>query len=215
MFLSPYAQHSSNWGVFAGSVSSKFAGDQANSADEVRFNIHHTYQAGLMYEYGLKEDVLLNAQLAYKKIEGTVLTENKNYDPEDENSDKFIKTTEVKLHYLSLPVYFKIISDNGNWQYSVGLIYDYLVHSNGRNLQTNQSQSLVHYIRNFNLSASVSLGYKFHIKKQFFTLDLVYSQGVINLAESTTSALQDELPRLKTSTAETRFTWVIPFNSEQ
>ncbi|MBU2885863.1 PorT family protein [Gilvimarinus agarilyticus] len=208
-------QNRSNWGISVGSVSNKFTGDDPSSLSEYRFSIYTSYQVGALYEYAISSDVYLTSTPSYKQTGGTLWRENDAFDPNDEDSEKLIKTAKLKLHYLSIPVYFKVISDNTKWQYSVGLVYEYLIHHHGKNIQTQQDIQLSNYIHSYNLSASVSLGYRFHIKQQHFTIDLIYAQGLVNITQDLSQNNNNELPRLKTTSAETRFTWLLPHKNLQ
>ncbi|MCV9387544.1 PorT family protein [Reichenbachiella ulvae] len=205
------AQEKINLGIFAGSVTNKFVGDRTSDVAEVRFQFGNAYQYGIMVDYGLKSDVYLAFTPSFKLSKGNLQEINPDYVLNSDQS--FITTKNISLHYLSLPLELKLISDNQHWQFFTGLIYNQLLSAKGKNTRTNETSDLSQAIKNYNFSAMVGLGYRLHIFKQLITLDLRYTQGLINISEGEQQNTQN-LPRLKTTSVESRLTWVLPIGKK-
>lgn len=205
------AQEKMHLGPFAGSVTNQFVGDRVSDVAEVRFQFGNAYQAGLMVDYGIKPDVFIAFTPSYKLSKGTLQEINPDYVPNSNRS--FIMTRDISLHYLSLPLELKLISDNDKWQFFTGPIYNLLLRARGKNIRTNETSDLSSAIKNYNLSAMVGLGYRFHIFHQVITFDMRYTQGLINITDGEQSNNQN-LPRIKTTSVESRITWVLPLGKE-
>jgi hypothetical protein len=210
---SSHAQEKMQVGVFVGSVTNQFVGDRVSSISEIRFKFGNSGQMGCMVDYSIKKDVSLSLHPSYKLVKGTLLEENENYDPETDDDEKFLATQDIQLSYLTLPLELKLISDNRHWQFFCGLAYGLLIEAKSRDIQTKSNSDISHYIENHNLSATVGLGYRFQIKKQLFTIDLRYAQGLMNIASGKYS--KTDFPRLKSTSAETRINWILPFGNRE
>lgn len=204
------AQPTIHKGIFFGSISSRFSGDDTRDYTPLRFTFGHAYHGGLILDLEIKPDIFLSWTPSYKLIKGsiwsptTVATSNKD----------FVRTMDLKLHYLSMPLELKIISDNSKWQFFTGLVYDHLVKGTGR-LPGDQSYDLSKVIESSNLSATIGLGYRIKIKRQVFTIDLRYSQGILNISNGNKDISDQNVPRIKTFSTDTRVSWILPHKKKE
>ncbi|MGL1886082.1 MAG: hypothetical protein OCD76_06175 [Reichenbachiella sp.] len=207
-----YAQFRS--GIYFGSVTTQLEGDRLSSFSEVKFGINHSYQYGVSIEYAIKDDVAIAFTPSYKQQGGTMYEENLEYDEKDEESEQWLASEEFIFHCISFPAYLRLISDNKHWQFSVGVIYDYIFIAEGKNISTGETFTPEN-VKKYNLSGSLNIGYRFNLFHQAFTIDLFYNQGVVNITDNFRNINDDFLPRLKLSSGETRFAWILPILNER
>ncbi len=202
-------------GIFGGSVTNQFVGDRVSNISEMRFKFGNAFQSGIMVDYAIKKDVSLAIYPSFKQSKGTILEENLNYDPDLEMDDQFIETQHLALQIFSLPIELKLISDNRKWQFFTGLTYDQIIKATSVNIQSNQKSDISNVVENFNVSATIGLGYRLQIKNQLFTIDIRYAQGLVNVSNVKSDSSTTDFPRLKTTSAESRLTWVLPFGNRE
>lgn len=199
-------------GLYAGSVTNKFEGDRVTKLFEVGFRMSHSVSAGFVLDIPIRSDVYITFIPGYKNISGTIYEANEEYNDqidqgiEEPTVPKRIDISTLKFQYAALPVLVKIISDNKRWQFMAGLEPAWNFSSQMKDLDTGEQSDIKDVIRNINLSAIFGFGYKFKIKKARFSFDLMYTQGLLNMSSG--QKVQDGIvPRVKSTTGETRLTW--------
>lgn len=199
-------------GLYVGSVTNKFEGDRVTKLFEVGFRVNSSISGGVVVDIPIKSDVYLTFIPGYKNISGTVYERNEEYNDqidqgiEEPTVPKTINISTLKFQYIALPVLLKIISDNTHWQFMAGLEPAWNFNSEMKTLDTGENTNINETIRDINLSAIFGFGYRFKIKNARFAFDLMYTQGLLNMSEG--QKVQDgSVPRVKSTTGETRLTW--------
>lgn len=199
-------------GLYAGSVTNKFEGDRVTKLFDVGFRIKSSASVGLVFDFPIKSDIYITFTPGYKNISGTIYETNEAYNDqidqgiEEPTVPEIIDVSTMKIQYIALPVLLKIISDNKHWQYMAGLEPAWNFNSKLKDLDTGEDINIDQYIRSISLSAIFGFGYRFKIKKARFAFDLIYTQGLLNLSEGQ-KVLEGVVPRVKSTTGETRLTW--------
>ncbi|WP_422360266.1 outer membrane beta-barrel protein [Reichenbachiella sp.] len=199
-------------GLYVGSVTNKFEGDRVTRLFEVGFRVHSSASAGLVFDLPIKPDVYITFIPGYKNISGTIYEANEAYDEQIDAGievptvPKTVDLSTMNLNYLALPVLLKIISDNEHWQFMAGLEPAWNFKASLKDLNTGEKEDVKHYVRDINLSAIFGFGYRFKIKNTRWAFDLMYTQGLLNMSHGQ-KVLEGVVPRVKSTTAETRLTW--------
>jgi hypothetical protein len=203
------------FGVYVGSSTSEFKGDNVAAIYSVGFAPYTSVSVGLLIDIPIKSDVLISIQPGFKTIGGIVFMSQEDAGipvqftgSEEPQEVIFVDVLDIKVKYLYLPILMKVISDNKRWQFVGGIETAWAFDSKMRNLIQNETYDIGSEIRNVNLAALVGLGYRFKIKKTKFSIDLLYSQGMLNVSTAMPEGAMN-VPRVKLVAAETRLTWYI------
>ncbi|WP_420582843.1 outer membrane beta-barrel protein [Reichenbachiella sp.] len=199
-------------GIAIGSVTNKFEGDRVSKFFDVGFRMHSSLLVGLVLDVPIKEDVYITFSPGYKEISGTIYEENEEYIDqieqgiEEPNVPRFIDVSFLEIDNLSLPILLKIISDNKRWQFMAGIETLWNFRSELTILDTGEQINVRSFMKSVNYTAIFGLGYRFKIKKARFAFDLMYTQGLNNMS-SGRELPNGSVPRIKSTTGETRLTW--------
>lgn len=210
-------------GVQVGLNRSKIEGDNQGDVFGAYYGPYLAKMTGLVIDIPLKPDMYISFQPGYKwsgaemQIENSledIIEQLPEFDPEDlpkELLNPWIDYGELKLQYLTLPLYFKLISDNQRWQFIVGIETSILTNASLYVIKTNSTEDVKNDLNQFNYAAAVGLGYRFNLFNNRFTINMTYTQGLNNL-----SAGEGVDPnfdsRIKMTSSDMRLTWYVPFN---
>ncbi|MEP2276595.1 MAG: outer membrane beta-barrel protein [Reichenbachiella sp.] len=212
LFMANSAYSQKAIGLYVGSVTNQFEGDRVKKLFDVGFRMHSSMSVGLVLDIPIKEDVYLTAIPGYKNIAGTVYEENEEYYDqidqgiEEPSVPRLVDISVLEFDYFALPILLKLISDNKRWQFMAGIESAFNLKSNLNELKTGEDIDIGSYITNINYSAIFGLGYIFKIKKSRFSIDLMYTQGLVNMSSGLELPFGN-VPRVKSTTGETKLTW--------
>lgn len=202
-------------GAYIGSVTNKFEGDDVSDFTDLRFNVNSSIGAGVVVDIPITSDVYITLIPGYKNISGTSYKSNPIYEFQVNNgleptAPRYKDVADIKIQYIALPVLLKVISDNERWQFMAGIEPAWSFKSDLTDLESSTDHKIGQHIRDINVSAIFGFGYRFKLLKQRFAFDLMYTQGLLNISSGYQIDIAS-VPRVKTTTGESRLTWYLPF----
>jgi hypothetical protein len=188
------------FGFHAGFNSGKFSGD---SPRNFKYTGKLQYNAGLLFDWPLKEDVFISVAPTYV-ISGSKL----QYPFEiSEDESEYRDSVDLKLQMFTLPLALKIISDNDRWQFSGGFEFAFPIKLLADN--SVEENDLTKDINSIGLNMIFGIGYRIPIEKNILVINLAYSQGLTNLANNG-DATDSLLPRIRFTSFRLTAAWLLP-----
>lgn len=182
-----------------GLVSGRFAGD---SPPNSVYSSKIQYTVGLNFDLRLKDDLFLAFSPGYAKG-GSKLQYPKEVDGEQVYEDSI----NLLLQVVNLPVVIKIISNNGKYQFSGGFMASVPISlSADNNVREND---ITDQLNGAAFSMLFGIGYRIPIERSLLVIDLVYAQGLTNLANNIENP-DTYLPRIRYSTFSLTAGWYLP-----
>jgi hypothetical protein len=193
-----YAQ--SYFGLQIGVNSGKFSGD---SPPNFKYSGKIQYNAGLLFDWQLKDDIFLSAAPSY------LISGSKLQYPFEINEDEieYGDSVDLKIQMFTLPVLVKILSDNQRWQFSGGFEFAFPTKLLADN--SVEEIDLTNDINGIGLNMIFGLGYRIPIERSVLVINLGYSQGLTNLANNE-DATDSLLPRIRFTSFRLTATWLLP-----
>ncbi|UXX79617.1 PorT family protein [Reichenbachiella carrageenanivorans] len=215
--MSSFAHGQTNFGIYVGSVTNKFEGDDVSKLTDLRFSIKSTITTGVVIDIPVASDVYITIIPGYKTIAGTTYKSNPLYEVQvnlglSPTAPRYKDISDIKLQYIALPVLLKVISNNERWQFMAGIESAWSFSSKLTDLEIDSKIEIGQHIRDINVSAIFGFGYRFNLLKQKFAFDLMYTQGLLNVSSGYQLDVAS-VPRVKTTTGESRLTWYLPLKS--
>ena len=160
------------------------------------------YHANIDFYYGIRSDIFLGIALSYHYLGMKLQTLDTIFEisPFSTGGQNVIIKTElkdsvkIKIDYLALPVSLHVISDNEKFQFDTGIILGFPVKSEYDN---GESTVAIDYLKNMNISAIFAIGYRLPIYDRRLSINVFYSQGLINIRKQK-ETFNDDQKRLKT-----------------
>ncbi len=159
-------------GFYGGINSGKLSGDTPPGTS---YQTRKGLVAGLFGEIRIAKDVFLGLHPAYLQ-KGSNIT----LKPITEGQDPI--QNELSLDYFSVPVLFKIETGSGSTYFSGGLDFAFLMSANLDLL--GEEIDVQEIMRKFDLSMDFAFGGKIPLGSPFLTLELRYSQSLLNVADT-------------------------------
>lgn len=159
-------------GFYGGVNNSNLSGDTPSGTS---YQTRKGLVAGLFGEIRIARDVFLGLHPGYIQ-KGTLVT----LKPVNEGEDPI--ENDLSLDYFSVPVLFKIETGKGATYFSGGLDFAFLMSASldlpGKEIDAQE------IMRNFDLSMNFAFGGKIPLGSPFLTLELRYSQSLLNVADT-------------------------------
>lgn len=191
-------------GIFAGLNSGKLSGDSPGRFKYVN-SLNLTF--GIEYDLQLKEDVFLSFQTAYVNA-GSKLQHPKEIDEEEVWEDSI----SLDFNLVAVPIFLKLISDNKKFQFSGGFEMVFPTKFSADN--SSETTDLLDRVNKVNLNMLFGIGYRIPIDNNLLLINLVYSQGLTNLANN----LEDPdsiLPRIRLTSFRLTVGWFLPMGKNR
>ena len=199
MAVATVAVSQSYIGPQIGLVSGKLTGD---SPPNSVYSSKIQYTVGLNFDLRLKDDLFLAFSPGYAKG-GSKLQYPKEVDGEQVYEDSI----NLLLQVVNLPVVIKIISNNGKYQFSGGFMASVPISlSADNNVREND---ITDQLNGAAFSMLFGIGYRIPIERSLLVIDLVYAQGLTNLANNIENP-DSYLPRIRYSTFSLTTGWYLP-----
>ncbi len=199
MALSWGAVSQSYIGPQVGLVSGKFTGD---SPRNFVYSPRLQYNAGLNFDLRLKDDVFLAFSPVYAKG-GSKL----QYPAEVDGKQIYKDSIDLIMQIIDLPVVIKIISNNKKYQFSSGIKASFPLSLIADNSVT--ETEITNETKTANFSMLFGIGYRIPIQRSLLVIDLVYAQGLTNLASN--QDIDDSyIPRIRYRTFSLTAGWYLP-----
>lgn len=199
MAVATVAVSQSYIGPQIGLVSGKLTGD---SPPNSVYSSKIQYTVGLNFDLRLKDDLFLAFSPGYAKG-GSKLQYPKEVDGEQVYEDSI----NLLLQVVNLPVVIKIISNNGKYQFSGGFMASVPISlSADNNVREND---ITDQLNGAAFSMLFGIGYRIPIERSLLVIDLVYAQGLTNLANNIENP-DTYLPRIRYSTFSLTAGWYLP-----
>jgi len=194
-------------GLQFGSISTEFSGDKIVTEDFARYKMGHSYQVGLVLRLPLREGTYFSINPAYKKLHGTLQV---GFEIPLVNGPILIwvDDTNLRVDYLNLAMALDILSKNEKWSFASGLEPALAVSKTKTKLATGEKTTISDQFTDFNFSIFFGIGYRIRIKTSVIRIGVQWTQGLINITDGLNT--ESEFPRIKTSTYETRISWLLP-----
>jgi hypothetical protein len=199
MALARVAVSQSYIGPQVGLVSGKFSGD---SPPNFVYSPRLQYNAGLNFDLRLKEDIFLAFSPAYAKG-GSKL----QYPAEVDGKQVYKDSIELIMQIIDLPVVLKIISNNKKYQFSGGFKASMPLTLVADNSVT--TIDITNETKEANFSMLFGVGYRIPMERSLLVFDLVYAQGLTNLASNLESD-DSYIPRIRYRTFSLSAGWYLP-----
>ncbi len=177
----------------------KLRGDQPKIKDMV-FSGAAGFSAGVNYSLQLKKDMYLGFGSVYKRLRGKLQTIDTLLSVIPANlvpAGQVIVTTElrdsidVKLDYITLPVWLDVISDNRKFHFfsglEAGIPVKQILDNGEENIEFDE-------INDVNLSIIFGMGYRIQVGQNHLDVNLSYLQGIVNIVET---GVNETIPRVK------------------
>jgi len=161
---------------------------------------------GLGLDIQLKEDVYLAFQPSYVNA-GSKLQHPKEIDEEEVYQDSI----SLDFKHIALPIFLKLISDNKKFQFSGGFELVFPIKFSADNKE--EIIDLMNDINKVNLNMIFGIGYRIPINNNLLNVDLIYSQGLTNLANN----LDDPdslMPRIRYTSFSLTVGWYLPIGKK-
>jgi len=159
-------------GVFGGIDRTDLSGDAPSG---IKYRPETGFAVGAVGEYRIATDVWLSLQPTWLQ-RGTKIAFA--VDGEEEAVDSL----KVAVNYLSLPLLAKIVSGNGKTYVSGGVDLGFLL--NATLSGTADAEDISHTFKPIDLSAIFAFGVMLPIGRPRLTIELRYSQSIVNAASS-------------------------------
>lgn len=168
-----YASAQVHLGVYGGLNSANLSGDKPS---DWNYLSNSGVMAGVAGEINLTQDVRISFQPGFlhkgTKVGVDVPGER---DPKDSLS--------VQLNCLSMPILVKIIHDNEKVFLTGGFELSFLQKASHKEIAGSKENDLTDKFSSMDIAALFGLGFNIAIKKAVLTLELRYSQGLINVSQ--------------------------------
>lgn len=143
------------------------------------------FMAGAFGEIRIAKDVMLSLQPMFVQKGSTITLKPITEDGEPIQND-------LRLDYISFPVMFKIQSNNRATYFSGGLDLAYLL--DAQLTASGEETDVAGIISQYDLSADFAFGGQISLGSPFLTLELRYSQSLLNVADLEVGDENQELP---------------------
>ena len=205
-----------NSGFYFGRVKSALKGDSRTDAFGLGFGHYDSYGMGVFLDIPIKNDVQISFQPSYKIHRMYLTQEVPILTPFQNDSIEqiiWVKIADFNLHHLSLPLFMKIVSDNMHWQFVAGIETNIPL-KGVLNYVSGREEVLKGELSNVSMAAVVGIGYRFKLFKNYFSVDVMYTQGLTNI--STEKAIDPSYPtRIKLNSTELRLSWFLPLKKSE
>ena len=188
VFLVPPAHSQVNLGAFGGVDMTNLSGD---APSKTKYRSETGFAFGAVGEFKIADDVWLSLQPTWLQ-RGTKIAFAV------EGEDDAVDSLDAAANYLTLPVLLKIVSGPGNTYVSGGLDFGFLLDATLSS--TTDAENISDTFRPIDLSAIFAFGVMLPIGRPRLTMELRYSQSIINAAGSEQDPEVYSLPP--------RFRWV-------
>lgn len=191
-------------GIYAGLNSGKLSGD---SPENFIYSSSLNMVMGLGLDIQLKEDIYLSFMPSYLNA-GSKLQYPKEIDEEQVYEDSI----SLSFSQISFPILLKLISDNKKFQFSGGFELVFPFNFSAEN--TVEKIDLMDDINKVIVNMLFGIGYRIPIKNNLLTINLIYSQGLTNLANN----LEDPdslLPRIRYTSFRLTAAWYLPLGKNK
>lgn len=204
IFLSGSLFAQSYFGINVGLNSGKLSGD---SPGKFKYSSGLNMTLGLGLDIQLKEDVYLTFLPSYINA-GSKLQHPKEIDEEQVYQDSI----SFDFKHIALPILLKLISENKKFQFSGGFELIFPVVFSADN--TAEEIDLMDDINKVNLNMLFGIGYRIPINNNLLNIDLIYSQGLTNLANNLDDA-DSLMPRIRYTSFRLTVAWYFPLGKKQ
>jgi len=192
-----------------------YAGGSMNSlsGDKIQYSIYKSgpgFSTGLILDFRIFDDVFVSLYPGYR-------FSSTKYRTADTIRILYMKklvyrdSLDIRFNFISLPVFFKVLSDNQRFHVTSGIELIYLF--NAKAIYKNSKTSINEDNRNFNLAAKFGLGYNIPVKESNLSVELIYSQALNNWSNSDPE--NTYIPRVKSSGLQLLLSWQIPFTNNK
>jgi len=175
-------------GIQAGLNSAKFSGDSPN---KFKYAGKRNLVVGVGFDLQLKEDIYLSFLPSYLNGSSKLLYP-KVY--EEEEVEVYEDSINFDFRSILIPVSMKILSDNKRWQFTAGVEFLLPIKLTADN--SAEIKDLIDDIDKFNINMLFGIGYIIPIDKSKLVIDLMYSQGLNNIANNLNDP-ENLLPRIR------------------
>lgn len=197
--------HSQNRiGIFTGLNSGKFSGD---APGKFKYTSSLNMAIGLGLDLQLKEDIYLSFMPSYLNA-GSKLQHPKEIDEEEILEDSIF----FEFKQFSLPIMLKLISDNKKFQFSGGFEFIFPLTLIADN--TVEEIDLMDDVNKVNVNMLFGIGYRIPINRNLLNINLAYSQGLTNIA-NTLDDPDSLLPRIRYTSFRLTAAWYLPIGKNK
>jgi hypothetical protein len=169
-------------GVLGGLDMSDLSGD---APPRVSYASRTGFAAGIIGEFDITDDVKLSLQPMFLQKGARIgIAVPGEEEPRD--------SLDLRLDYVTLPVLFKIVAGNGVTYAAGGIDLGYLLDATLS--EGDQKSDVSDFLKRIDLAADFGFGVQLPIGSPFLTLELRYSQSILNLAKPGQGPEGDSLP---------------------
>jgi hypothetical protein len=172
IFVTPAVHSQVNLGAFGGVDMTNLSGD---APSKTKYRSETGFAVGVVGEFRVASDVWLSLQPTWLQ-RGTKIAFAV------EGEEEAVDSLKVAADYLTVPLVVKIVAGHGKTYVSGGLDLGFLLNATLSGAGENQDVS--HTFRPIDLSAIFAFGVMLPIGRPRLTIELRYSQSIINAASS-------------------------------
>ena len=151
----------------------------------VSYNTRPGFLAGLVGEFAIAEDVYLSLQPMY-------LQKGANISYKLAGASTPTDSLSLRLDYITLPILFKVVANNGKTYVAGGIALAYLLNATLSGGAADEDAGDL--VKNFDLAADFAFGVMLPIGRPLLTMELRYQQSILNLATTEESEEGTSLP---------------------
>lgn len=145
-----------------------------DSPPKVTYNYRPGLAAGLVVDFALTDDVRLSLQPMY-------VQKGANIGIKLPGDTAYRDSLSLQSDYVSLPILFRVLAGNGKTYVAGGIDIAYLLDATITGGQ--EDEDARDYLQDFDLSADFAFGAMLPIGKPRLTLEIRYTQSIINVAK--------------------------------
>jgi Outer membrane protein beta-barrel domain len=144
------------------------------------------FSAGLIGEYALTDDIRLSVQPSYVWRGTGVAFDVGQHDPRD--------SLELSLGYISIPVMARFLSPQRSWFVNGGLEAGFLHNASLSDVNAGGSVDVKNYVNGMDLMMILGVGGMVKVAPAFLTIELRYTQSLLNAGSSDQLAVAVGVP---------------------
>lgn len=194
-------------GFYAGGSMNKLSGDK------IQYSIYKSgpgISSGVILDLHIIDDVFISISPGYRCSTTKYLTAD-TIRFLFKNKLVYRDSLDIRLNIVNLPVFFKVRSDNQRFHVTSGIELLYLF--NAKAIYKDSKTIIDEDHRKYNLAANFGLGYNIPVKDCNLSLELIYSQTLINW--SNIDPEDAYIPRVKSSGLRFLLSWQIPITNNK
>jgi hypothetical protein len=156
-------------GISGGAGKTSFSGD---APDKVQYTSRTGFRAAVVAEIPLGDDIRLSVQPCFAR-QGTGIAFDVGL-PENHDS------LDLALDYLRIPVMARFVAPKGVWFVNGGVDLGFLLDASLDDVNAGGTIDVTNTIGNMDLAMIFGVGFQVSARPVIFTLELRYSQSVLN-----------------------------------